>query len=120
MTIQPVVLDVLLGFCVATCWIGVIGMLRMRHPTQALQYLTLPSTLGIAAVVIAVFLQEGFNATSFKVLLIGLVMLAINSVVSHATARAFRARALGHWEPRDGDPLEFVPSTHHSGAEKSA
>lgn len=120
MTIEPVAIDVLLGFCVVTCWIGVIGMLRMREPTQALQYLTLPSTIGIGAVLIAVFLREGLNAISFKVLLVALVMLAINSVVTHATARAFRARALGHWQPRDGDPIEFVSSTHHPGPEKSA
>jgi hypothetical protein len=38
-------------------------------------------------------------------------VLGINAVVGHATGRAFRARELGHWEPRDGDPIEFVRDT---------
>ena len=39
----------------------------------------------------------------------------INSVGTHATARAFRARELGHWEPRDGDPIEFVRDAGERG-----
>lgn len=88
-------------------------MLRMPHPTQSLQYVALPATIGIAAVTIAVFVQTGIGPTAWKTLLIGVVLLAVNSVGSHASARAFRTRALGHWEPLDGDPIEFVPSTHH-------
>lgn len=113
MSAHDVVLDGLLGIVVLACWIGVVGMLRMRHPLQALHYLTLPATFGMFALTIAIFLEDGFGSAAVKTLLIALVFLAINSVVTHATARAFRARELGHWEPLDGDPIEFVPSTHH-------
>lgn len=110
---NAIVIDVLLGLIVLSCWIAVIGMLRMPHPVQALHYLTLPSTIGVCFLVLAVFLQEGFKPTFYKTVVIAIVLLGINSVVTHATARAFRTRELGHWEPRDGDPIEFVPSTHH-------
>ena len=116
MTAHQVLIDACLGVVVVSCWIGVLGMLRMRHPTQALHYLSIPATMGVGALTAAVFLETGFGPTSLKMLLIGVVILGINSVVSHATARAFRARELGHWEPRDGDPFEFVPSTHHPTA----
>ena len=43
--------------------------------------------------------------------MIAFILVAINSVVTHATARSFRARELGHWEPRKGDPIEFVRDT---------
>lgn len=112
---KALAIDVLLALVVASCWIGTVGMLRMREPIQALHYLSVPATIGSVAFTIAVFVDQGFGAASLKALLITAVMLAINSVVAHASARAFRTRQLGHWEPRDGDPLEFVPSTHHPG-----
>ncbi len=98
----------LLAFVVVCCWLGVIGMWRMREPTQALHYLSLPSTVGAIALVVAVGLADGPTQAFWKTLVIACILLAINSVVTHATARAFRARDLGHWEPLDGDPIEFV------------
>jgi multicomponent Na+:H+ antiporter subunit G len=114
MSVHQMTIEVLLGIVVLACWLGVLGMLRMRHPIQALHYLTFPATVGVGALTLAVFVESGFGSTATKMLLIAVVLLAINSVVTHATGRAFRARELGHWEPRDGDPIEFVPSTHHS------
>jgi multisubunit Na+/H+ antiporter MnhG subunit len=118
MSAQSVAIGVLLGIVVLACWVGVAGMLRMRHPVQALHFVAFPATAGGFALVIAVFLEGGFSSTAFKALLIAFVLLGINSVVAHATARAFRPRELGHWEPLDGDPIEFVASTHHPKPEK--
>ncbi len=105
----------LLILIVASCWIGVLGMWRMREPMQALHYLSLPASAGATFLVIAVFLQLGSSQISWKTLLISLILFAINSVGAHATARAFRTRELGHWEPLDGDPIEFVRDTEPGG-----
>lgn len=113
MTARAICIDTLLGVVVLSCWIGVLGMLRMPKPTQALHYLTLPATIGVLALTAASFADAGVSPVFFKMLLIAFIELAINSVVTHATARAFRTRELGHWEPLNGDPIEFVPSTHH-------
>jgi multisubunit Na+/H+ antiporter MnhG subunit len=107
-TFQIMITDILLGVTVLSCWIGVIGMLRMREPMQALHYLSLPASLGVIALTGAVISGTGMSSTTLKTALIAVVLLGINSVVAHATARAFRTRELGHWEPRDGDPIEFV------------
>lgn len=88
------------GSCVA----GALGMWRMRTPTQALHYTGLPGTVGAVSLVAAVFLQAGNSSVAWATVLIALVLLAVNSASVHAAARAFRARDLGHWEPRDGDP----------------
>jgi multisubunit Na+/H+ antiporter MnhG subunit len=104
----------LLSLVVLSCWLGVIGMWVMRQPIQALHYLALPASVGMTALIVAVWLVEGNTQASWKTLLIGLMLLGINSVVAHATARAFRARELGHWEPQDGDPMEQV---HETGAD---
>ena len=99
---------VLLVCVMIFCWLGVLGMWRMREPMQALNYLSLPACGATALLTIAVFLQTGNTQAAWKTLLICVVLLAINSVVTHATARAFRSRELGHWQPRPGDPVEFV------------
>ena len=108
MSLHAILVDVFLLFTVLACWIGVAGMVRMREPIQAMHYLALPASIGAICLTVAVFLETGPGSTAFKTLLIALVLLAINSVVAHATARAFRTRELGHWQPRDGDPIEFV------------
>ena len=110
MNIHLMVEGGLLAIVVVACWLGVLGMWRMREPTQALHYLSLPAAAGGLALVVAVFVEEGNNPASYKTMLIVVVLLAINSVVTHATARAFRAREIGHWVPRDGDPFEWVNS----------
>lgn len=99
---------VLLGAAVLTCWLGAVGMWRMREPMQALHYLSLPACLGSTLITLAVFLETGNSNTAWKTLLICLMLLGVNSVITHATARAFRTRQLGHWEPKPGDPVEFV------------
>jgi multisubunit Na+/H+ antiporter MnhG subunit len=101
---------ILLGLVVLAAWLGVLGMLRMKEPTQSLHYLSLPA-VGAIALTLAVFLETGPTQAAFKTLAIAFMLLAVNSVVTHATARAFRTRALGHWEPRPGDNIEFVRDT---------
>jgi multisubunit Na+/H+ antiporter MnhG subunit len=108
MTARSIIEAVLLGTVIVSCWLGVIGMWRMRTPVQALHYLALPATAGGAALVVSIFVQSGNSQIAWKAVLIWAVMLATNSVVAHATARAFRSRELGPWQPKDGDPMEWV------------
>lgn len=108
MTIGMAVQAVLLALVALLCWLGALGMWRMKEPTQALHYLSLPATAGAGLLTIAVLISQGVGQTFWKVLLINMILLASNSVVTHATARAFRGRELGHWQPLDGDPMEMV------------
>ncbi len=100
--------DILLCVVTLCCWLGVLGMHRMKEPMQALHYLSLPATGGSVSLAIAVLIAEGVGQAFWKALLIAIVLLASNSVVAHATGRAFRLRKLGHWQPLDGDPIELV------------
>jgi monovalent cation/proton antiporter MnhG/PhaG subunit len=108
MTTQAIIEGILLATVVLLCWLGVLGMWRMKEPMQALHYLSLPATAGAILMTIAVFVAQGAGQASWKAVLICFILLATNSVVTHATARAFRARELGHWEPLDSDPIEMV------------
>ena len=108
MSAWMVVQAVLLGVVVLSCWVGTLGMWRMRDATQALHFITIPAAVGTVALTIAVFVATGSSSAAWKTCLITIIMIALNSVGMHASARAFRARKLGHWEPRDGDPFEWV------------
>ena len=106
MSMGTVAQDGLLVVVALLCWLGVLGMWRMKDPAQALHYLSLPATLDAMLLTVAVLLSQGVGEAFWKMSLIALILLASNSVVTHATARAFRAREVGHWEPLDGDPME--------------
>ena len=95
MSAHSIVILILLATAAFFCVAGVLGMWRMREPTQALHYIALPATAGILCVTVAVFLQTGFGVTGLKSAAITLILLSINSVVAHATARAFYIRNQG-------------------------
>ncbi len=103
----------LLAGVVACCWIGVVGMLRKRVPMQALDYLSLPACSGSILLVAAVFMHTGSSSAAWKTVAICLVLLAINSIVTHATARALRSRERGYWKLLPNDGAEFVPAGSH-------
>lgn len=106
---QRIVVDLLLGVVAATCWIGALGMIRMRDPYQALHYLGLPAVVGTAALTLAVWIQTGWSQATWKCGIILITLAAANSVGTHAAARAFRARRYGHWEPTpDDSEVEFL------------
>ena len=108
MTPRAITVDALLFLTVLCVWIGCIGMVRARHPVQALHYLSVPGATGVSLLTVAVVLQSGATLLSWKMILTAAVLFGINSVVSHATARAFRVRDTGMWQHRHGDDMELV------------
>lgn len=104
MTAHAIAVNVLLGTTAVACWLGVLGMVRMRDPYQALHYLALPGIIGMGALTVAVFIQTGWNQAAWKCGIALIVLITSNSVGTHAAARAFRERQKGHWEPEPGDP----------------
>ncbi|MGA8531703.1 MAG: monovalent cation/H(+) antiporter subunit G [Acidobacteriaceae bacterium] len=104
-----IVVDGLLAATGASCWLGVLGMVRMRDAYQALHYLGVPAIVGMITLTIAIFVETGWSQASWKSLLILGILVASNSVGTHAAARAFRAREKGHWEPDPKAPeIEFL------------
>jgi monovalent cation/proton antiporter MnhG/PhaG subunit len=103
--------DVLLAITAVACWFGSLGLIRMRDPYQTLHYLSFSAILGMGTLTLAVFLETGWSQASWKCGIILAILLAGNSVGTHAAARAFRAREKGHWEPLPDDPeIEFLGS----------
>jgi monovalent cation/proton antiporter MnhG/PhaG subunit len=110
-TTHAIAVDALLAITVLSCWLGALGIVRMRDPYQKLHYLALPGIVGIGSLTIAVFVQTGWSQASWKCAIILVILVASNSVGTHAAARAFRAREKEHWEPLPNDPeIEFLGS----------
>lgn len=107
--VRPIAADVLLAVTALSCWLGVLGMIRMRDPFQALHYLGIPGIVGTGSLTAAVFVETGWSQASWKCAIVFLILVAANSIGTHAAARAFRARAKDHWEPQPDDPeIEFL------------
>lgn len=106
---RTIAVDILLAITAAGCWLGVLGMIRMRDPFQALHYLGIPAILGMGSLTLAVFIQTGWTQAGWKSAIILVVLVISNAVGTHAAARAFRQRRKGHWEPLPDDPeVEFL------------
>lgn len=108
MTVHAIAVDSLLSVLVLCCWIGSIGAVRMREPMQALHYLFAPTTLGAMCLGAAIWIERGFTQASFKITAIAFLLVAVNSVITHATARMFRIRAAGDWRSGKGISIEHV------------
>ena len=81
------------------------GMLRMRDAYQQIHFTFPPASFAAPLLGIAIMLQQGAKPETFKALFIVLVLLTMNSIMSHATARAFRVRAMAEWSPAAGQEV---------------
>lgn len=110
MTAADIAVETLLGVSVLTAWLCCLGILWMRNVLDALHYLAPVTTVSSMALLAAVVVAEGWGQATIKTILICVVMLLINAVLSHATARAYRVEQLGQWQP--------TPDEEISGREK--
>jgi multisubunit Na+/H+ antiporter MnhG subunit len=112
---KTIFIEVLVWAAVGSTVFFAWGMLRMRDAYQQIHYLSPPAAFAVPLLVIAIALQQGVKPETFKSLFIVLVLLAMNSIVSHATARAFRIREMSDWNPAAGQEVpvsagdEIVP-----------
>ena len=102
---KTIVIDVLVAAGVLITLVSTLGMLRMRDAYQKMHYIAPPAALSAIFITAAIFLQRGFKAESFKALFTTLVLIGMNSVVTHAAARAFRIAEVKGWHPREGEEV---------------
>jgi monovalent cation/proton antiporter MnhG/PhaG subunit len=80
-----------------------------RDLFERLHYLSSVTTISTFALLMAILIKEGWGQATIKAILVFIVLLLVNAVLSHATARAARIHELGHWTPS--------PEEHIEGAE---
>ncbi len=73
--------------------LSALGMWAMRTPLQRLHFLSPPATAGAGLVSLALWLGESDLQAGIKGALTAFALLAANSIVAHATARAIERHA---------------------------
>ncbi len=114
---RTIAIEVLVAGAALIIVISILGMLRMRDPYQQMHYISPPASLSAIFISIAIFLQQGFKAESFKALFTTVVLIAMNTVVTHAAARSFRIAEIKNWHPKKGEEVPIKPSDEMVGPE---
>ncbi len=83
-----------------------LGLLLSDDVYDQIHFLAPGSLLGSVAIPAAVVFHEGLSQAGVKAMLIGIILIASNPVLSHATARAARIRRKNHLPP---DVEEAIP-----------
>jgi multicomponent Na+:H+ antiporter subunit G len=98
--------DVLLALAVGVALLSSIGIVAMRDPYQRLHFISPPASLSALCVTLAILLGEKQKQAAGKAALVAFLLYFMNSVVTHATARAHFVREKGKWPPPE--PIELV------------
>jgi multisubunit Na+/H+ antiporter MnhG subunit len=107
---MSIAIDLLQYAAVAIALLCAWLMLRMQDEYQMMHFLAPPASVSVTLITIAIFLQQGHKPESFKALFIVMVLVAMNTVVTHATARAFRIRQVrDEWQPLEGQEVPLQP-----------
>jgi multicomponent Na+:H+ antiporter subunit G len=97
MTVAQWSIDVLLAIGVIVALAGCIGIAVVKDFYERLHYLAPPSTISITCFAAAVLIDKRLSQAGIKALLIWGVVVWMNAVLTHATARAARIRQFGRW-----------------------
>ncbi len=107
---MTIAIEVLVYAAVAIALLCTWLMLRMRDEFQMMHFMAPPASVSVILITVAIFLQNGRKPECFKALFIVVVLMAMNTVVTHATARAFRIRqAREDWQPVEGQAVPVLP-----------
>ncbi len=91
---------VLLAIVVLSAAISAIGVLLAKDFYERLHYLSIVATVGVWSLAAAVLVKESIDQAGIKAVLIAAVVFLMNSVLTHATARAGRTRQYGSLDIR--------------------
>ena len=108
MTHHPLITGVLLGVAVAIAIVSSIGVAVMRDAFQRIQFSSPVVSISIPLIAVAVWIEEKDPQARIKVILIWILLLVMNSILTHASARAFHIRAKNHWEPLPEDHIPVI------------
>jgi monovalent cation/proton antiporter MnhG/PhaG subunit len=92
-----ILIDVLLGIGVVSTVLSCIALLVMKDLYEKMHYLSPPATVTIICFTAAVIADKHLSQSGIKALIIMVVLLVMNAVLTHATARAARIRQFRRW-----------------------
>jgi len=118
MAYHPIITGCLLGIAVLICFLCSLGLMVMRDPLQRLHFATPIVSISIGLIVVAIWVEDGEWQSRIKAVLVALILFFMNSILSHATARAIRIRKLEHWPVTPQEHMPLVQDRGEVGAQK--
>jgi monovalent cation/proton antiporter MnhG/PhaG subunit len=97
------VVDVLVAAGVAGELLCCAGLVVARDVFDRLHFAMASTTVPPFLIAAAVIVEEGWTQPGIKALLVAAVLLLLNPVLAHATARAARMRRFGQIEATDAE-----------------
>lgn len=96
---------VLLSICVLVTLLCCVALITFKDVFDRMHYLAPVTSIAMPALLAAVVVQEGWGQATLKTILVLFLLLLINAVLTHATARAARIRQFGHWLPQETERI---------------
>lgn len=116
MSAADIAVAVLLAVCVVSALVCCLAIIVLHDFYERLHYMAMVTTISAFALLAAVVVKNGWGQATIKMILNCLLLLLVNAVLTHATAKANRVRELGHWAP---DPKEHIEGAGGRGRRKS-
>ncbi len=98
MSKTQIAIDVLLAVGALITLLSSIAVATRKDLYEALHYLAPPATIAIGCFTLAILLDKRLSQAGVKALIVLVVLLFMNAILTHATARAARVRQFGCWE----------------------
>jgi multisubunit Na+/H+ antiporter MnhG subunit len=108
-SVVDVVVAVLVALAVLVSVLSCIGVLVASGAYDGLHYTAPASVVSPVLIAVAVVIEEGIGSQAgIKSIVVALLLIVLNTVLVHATARAARIRKRGRWtlEPAEKATIE--------------
>jgi multicomponent Na+:H+ antiporter subunit G len=94
-----IVVAVLVTLAVVITLLSVLGVWIAQDAYDSLHFTSPASVVSPVLLAIAVVIEEGISSQAgIKSIVVALILIVLNPVLAHATARAARIRKAGKWE----------------------
>jgi monovalent cation/proton antiporter MnhG/PhaG subunit len=115
---HPYITGTLLAIAVGLAIVCSIGVMVMRDPFQRMHFTSPVTTWSVFLIIVAVWVEATDWQARIKVLIIGLILLVMNAILTHSSARAIRIQQVGHYEPRPEEKIPIVEDHGIAGGTK--
>jgi multisubunit Na+/H+ antiporter MnhG subunit len=105
LTPREITTDVFLWIAVVTAALAACALPLSTEFFDRLHYMAPVADVSAVCLLVAVVLQEGWGQAAVKMIFICIVLILMNAVLAHVTARAARVRNLGHWTPQPDEQI---------------
>lgn len=112
---HPLIAGIFVAASVTLAIVCSLGLGIMSKPLEQLHFSSPVTSLSAALIVLAVWIDDPSWQSRLKVLLVAILLFAMNSMLSHSTARAIRIRTDKHFEPRPDDHIPVITPQNPTG-----